>query len=84
MFLVYIIYSISLDKYYVGYTGDNIIERIRRHNSKTKTGFTSKASDWDLVYSEEFLTKTDALKREKEIKAKKSRKYIEWLIDQVA
>jgi putative endonuclease len=53
-------------------------------NSKTTTGFTSIASDWDLVYAEEFLTKTDALKREKEIKAKKSRKYIEWLIAQLA
>jgi putative endonuclease len=33
-----------------------------------------------LKYSEEFQTKTEALKREFEIKKKKNRKYIEWLI----
>jgi predicted GIY-YIG superfamily endonuclease len=33
-----------------------------------------------LVYREEFYTKSEAMKREKEIKRKKSRVYIEELI----
>ena len=33
-----------------------------------------------MVYYETYQTKTEALKREKEIKKKKSRKYIEGLI----
>jgi len=33
-----------------------------------------------LVYCETFLTRADAMKREREIKAKKSRLYIEELI----
>lgn len=44
--------------------------------------FTSKANDWELVYKEKFSTREEAYKREKQIKAKKSRKYIEWLISQ--
>jgi putative endonuclease len=57
-----------------------IVDRIRRHNSKVKKGFTAKANDWELVYKEAFADKSSAMPREKEINAKKSRKYIEWLI----
>ena len=78
MFYTYIIYSKSTDKYYVGYTHDLKL-RIERHNSgwsrSTKSGIL-----WELVYKEMFKTKTEAIKREYEIKRKKSRKYIEGLI----
>jgi putative endonuclease len=33
-----------------------------------------------MKYTERFETRTEAVKRESEIKKKKSRKYIEWLI----
>ncbi len=78
MYTVYIIYSRKLDRYYVGYTG-NISERILQHNSGI-SDYTSKASDWELKYNESCQTRPEAMKREKEIKNKKSRKYIEWLI----
>jgi putative endonuclease len=42
--------------------------------------YTSIANDWRLVYTEEFEDRTSAIKREREIKKKKSRKYIEFLI----
>ena len=80
MYLVYILYSETLNRYYVGMTGDSIEERIRRHNSNHK-GFTSKANDWQLKYSESYNSKTSALDREKEIKSMKSRIYIEKLIN---
>ena len=35
---------------------------------------------WKIVYKEELIDRTAALKREIEIKRKKSRKYIEWLV----
>ncbi|WP_418400259.1 GIY-YIG nuclease family protein, partial [Barnesiella intestinihominis] len=35
---------------------------------------------WELVYSEEYTDKSSALFREREIKSKKSRKYIEHLV----
>ena len=79
MFYVYIIYSQSIDKYYIGQT-DNIQIRLLKHNSFHK-GFTSQAVDWVVKYFEEFHSRTDALKREKQIKAWKNRKLIEKLIN---
>ena len=81
-FFLYIVFSKSLDQYYIGSTGDNLQERIRRHNSNHK-GFTSRANDWVIVYKEVFNNKTDALKREKEIKSWKSRQRIISLLDQL-
>ena len=74
-FYVYILYSASIDKFYIGHTSQAISERIRRHLSSHK-GFTSRAKDWQLYYHEEFTSKSLAYKREMEIKRKKSRKYI--------
>ena len=67
MFTVYILYSQSSDRYYVGYTGDVIEERIRKHNTHHR-GYTGKSADWIVVYQETFVEKKDASKREKEIK----------------
>ena len=77
-YFVYIIYSLKLDKFYVGYT-ENISVRLNQHNEGISS-FTSKARDWDLKYTEAFSSREEAHKREMEIKRKKSRKYIEWLI----
>ena len=77
MFTVYVIYSKNLDRYYIGYS-ENISERILQHNSGISE-YTSKATDWEIKYKESFHTRPKAMKREKEIKDKKSRKY-EWLI----
>jgi putative endonuclease len=77
-FWVYIIYSCSLDKYYVGYTTD-LEKRLAEHNNGIST-FTSKASDWELKLSEPYPSREQAIQKEKQIKKKKSRKYIEWLI----
>jgi putative endonuclease len=81
-YFVYIIFSKSKDKYYVGSSGDILETRIRKHNSN-HTGFTGGIRDWKLKYFEEFLTKQDALLREKEIKKWKSRKLIEKLISNI-
>ncbi len=78
-FQVYIIYSPTKDKYYVGFTNDDMNERIRKHNSN-HSGFTGKTNDWELKHLEVFATKQEALSREKEIKKWKSRKLIEKLI----
>ena len=78
-FFVYIIYSASLNKFYVGYTSD-LEKRLSEHNSGI-SDFTSKASDWIIKYFEVYPSREFAIRREKEIKKKKSRKYIEWLIN---
>ena len=80
MFYVYIIYSLAVDKYYVGQT-ENIEERLISHNSGISK-YTSISNDWILVYTELFESRNEAVRRETEIKRKKSRKYIQWLIGQ--
>ena len=77
---VYILYSREVDKYYIGCTEDTITERLRRHLSNHR-GFTSRAKDWALVYSEIFDTRTEAVKRERELKGWKSRSRIKELIE---
>ncbi|QHS55417.1 GIY-YIG nuclease family protein [Mucilaginibacter sp. 14171R-50] len=78
MFFTYILYSILLDTYYVGSTS-NLDERIKKHNTNHK-GFTGKAPDWHIKWSQVFDTKKEAGRRERQIKAWKSRKMIEQLI----
>lgn len=79
MALVYILFSETLNRYYVGHTTENIEERLRKHLS-SHSGYTSKAKVWEIVYIEEFENKELACKREREIKNWKSRKRIEKLI----
>jgi len=79
MYIVYILFSTTLDRYYIGYTGDDIHHRITKHNSK-HIGFTGKTNDWQLKHCEEFALKAEAMSREKEIKNWKSRLRIEKLI----
>jgi putative endonuclease len=81
MFLVYILYSASRDKYYVGCCED-VDKRLVKHNTN-HSGFTGKTGDWVIKWTEEHPNKTDALQREKQIKAWKSRKMIEKLINGV-
>ena len=78
MYTVYILFSQSINRYYVGYT-NNIERRLAEHNRK-KGKYTDTGIPWKIVYTEVFATKEDAMFREKEIKSKKSRKYIENLI----
>ena len=79
LFSVYILFSKTKDNYYVGFTSIEIKERIKKHNTMHK-GFTGGFCDWELKYIESFSAKGDAMQREKHIKKKKSRKYIESLI----
>lgn len=79
MYFVYILFSKSLDRYYIGQT-ENLNDRIYRHNNSGSKS-TKAASDWELKYFEEFATRSEAVERESGIKKKKKRSYIEWLIE---
>jgi putative endonuclease len=59
MATTYILYSPSLDKYYVGYTSDNMETRLKKHLSD-HDGFTAKAKDWALVFTKVFDHAKDA------------------------
>ena len=78
MFYIYILYSKKVDKYYVGQT-ESVEGRLISHFLGISK-YTSISDDWKLMYTESFQTRNEAICRENEIKKKKSRKYIEWLI----
>ncbi len=75
---MYIIYSVSLDQFYIGQT-QNLEDRLFRHNNSGSKS-TKKAKDWVLKYTESFLTRSEAVQRESQIKKMKSRSYIESLV----
>ena len=74
----YILYSKSLNKYYIGSTKD-LNGRLRRHLTN-HNGYTGNAKDWQLVYFESYSIKSDALKRERQVKNWKSKARIQELI----
>jgi putative endonuclease len=57
---------------YCGYTND-LVKRVNTHNQGKGAKYTRQRTPVKLVYSEEFKTKSEALKREHQIK-KLSRK----------
>ena len=77
MHFVYIIFSESAQKFYIGET-ENITERLMKHNSGVYTNaFTSQANDWAIQTTIECEGRAVALKIEKHIKSMKSIVYIE-------
>ena len=73
----YIIYSLKLNKYYVGACTD-LERRLHEHNIG-HSKFTSTGMPWILKYTEYFENLQKAKARELAIKKMKSRKYIESL-----
>jgi putative endonuclease len=79
-FFVYILQSQKDFSFYIGQCED-LDYRLSKH-ADGQSKYTSSKLPVRLVYFEVYKTRTEAIKREKEIKNKKSRKYIEWLINE--
>jgi putative endonuclease len=75
MFIVYVLYSEKHNKIYIGYTS-NIEQRLLSHNELGTKGYTLRYRPWKLIYTESFLLKLDAMKREKQLKSAKGREFI--------
>ena len=71
-FWVYIL-RCSDGSYYVGQT-DNLENRFAEHQSGTFPGYTHERRPVELVFSEEFPERIDALERERQLKAWSRRK----------
>ena len=82
MFWVYVIKN-EKRKTYIGQTSD-LENRIKHHNgslTNKKTSYTFKNKGiWQLVYNEEFKTRIEALKREKELKSYQGRRFIKSIL----
>ena len=74
MFYVYALYGKDQDKFYIGFTKD-LKRRIYEH-SVEKSLSDRRLKSLKLVYYEGCLGKTDALRREKQLKTGFGRKYL--------
>ncbi len=72
MFHVYALYSPNFNEIYIGYSS-NLKERIKSHNFLATKGYTIKYRPWKLIYSESHNSKSEAMKREKQLKSAKGR-----------
>jgi putative endonuclease len=73
MYTVYVIKNKS-GVLYKGYTTD-VTKRVIEHNSISGK-WTSTRGPWQLVYSEQWQTKSHALKRERFLKSGKGRAFL--------
>jgi len=80
MYFVYILYSASLKRYYVG-TTDNTLKRLEEHNNnKYANSYTSKGILCELKLSFSYDSSTKAYQLENFIKRMKSKVFIEKVI----
>ena len=80
-YYIYILHSISADKYYIGYS-QNPEERLIQHNTKPQNTFTSKYRPWEIsaIFSVG-ENKSEAISIERWLKKQKSKTLIKKLID---
>jgi putative endonuclease len=79
LYTVYVLKSLKNNKRYVGFTSKSAEERLKDHHGNTNK-WTKQNKPFKLVYSENFETKTDAIKREKILKSGQGRKYLDSML----
>ena len=79
MYYVYILQSEVDGSFYTGFT-ENLEKRVVQHNNG-ESAYTSRKMPWKLVYFEEMNSKTEAIKRERFLKAQKNKIFYQRLIN---
>ena len=75
MFTVYVLYSPNYNKIYIGYSSD-VETRLKYHNELAWKGCTIKFRPWVIAHTEQFVDKTQAMKREKQLKSAAGRRFM--------
>lgn len=75
----YIIFSKSLNRFYVGVTHETPVERLENHNKHSYGNhrFTAIANDWEIFLIIEVDNYSHAVRLERKIKAMKSKTFIQ-------
>ncbi|MBI5403672.1 MAG: GIY-YIG nuclease family protein [Ignavibacteriae bacterium] len=79
MYHVYVLKSLKDGKLYIGQTG-NLEKRLLKHNSGMCKSTKSRLP-LELIYKEEYNTRSEAIKREKELKFGKGRDFLNGIIN---
>jgi putative endonuclease len=75
MFYVYVLESAKTQKLYIGFTS-NIRRRLKEHTSGNGSAITKTQTDWHIIYFEGYISKEDAIGRERFLKGGAGRKYL--------
>lgn len=63
---------------YTGYTED-LENRLKEHDNRSLSFWTKRGKNWKVVHSEEYNSRTVAMKREKWLKTEFGREYLKKL-----
>jgi putative endonuclease len=74
MYTTYIVFSVKLNKYYIGQTCD-LNRRLQEHN-RGKTKYFVAGIPWKIVYSKEFNTRAEAVNLEARIKNRGAARFL--------
>ncbi len=74
LFSVYVIKSNEGFRY-TGMTED-LKNRLQEHNNKSKSFWTKRGNNWQIIFRKDFPTKTEALKFEKWLKSGVGREFL--------
>ena len=75
MYWVYILHSLPNGRYYTGST-EALSTRLTRHNAGLNISTRSRCPR-EVVHTEQFGTRKEAISREKQIKARGAKRYLE-------
>jgi len=75
---LYILQSETTSRYYIGQTQD-VPKRLAYHNANYSKALKNRGP-WRLIYSEDYPTRAEAMRRERQIKSWKDREMIERLV----
>ena len=79
MYFIYILESKTDNSFYIGQTND-LQKRLDFHNQGLSK-YTSRKLPWEIVYFEEYKTRTEAIKRERFLKQQRNRSFYKSLIN---
>jgi len=73
----YWVYVIKSEEGYK-YTGmtEDLRRRVEEHNQKRKSFWTKRGNNWRVIYSEEFSSSNEALKKERWMKSGHGKKFL--------
>ena len=74
LYKIYALYSRKIDRVYIGQTQD-LDKRLQEHLEGVSI-YTKRTDDWVLIYTEEHQTRGGAMKREKQLKSARGRKFL--------
>ncbi|MCK9614458.1 MAG: GIY-YIG nuclease family protein [Candidatus Omnitrophica bacterium] len=78
MHCVYILYSKKIKRFYIGYT-ENLPRRIAEHE-RGSTWTTARLPGFELIFCEYFVSRLDAVRREKYFKTTKGKRSLKLIL----